>query len=178
MSTRLAILGILRERSLHGYELKHIISEHMGDWTNIAFGSIYFALSKLREEGLIEATGVYRDGGRPSRTIFSITEKGREEFLRLLREALSRLERQYFDIDLALGFMRALPANEVRKYFFDRAATLKENLSYLENHKKQTMADRKIPREAALIFTHSIAHTRAELAWTMEVLKTLEGTKE
>jgi DNA-binding PadR family transcriptional regulator len=49
MSTRLVILGLLRERSLHGYEIKHIIQDHMGDWTSIAFGSIYFALKNRRE---------------------------------------------------------------------------------------------------------------------------------
>ncbi len=50
MSTRLVILGFLRERSLHGYEIKQLIEDRMGDWTSIAFGSIYFALSKLAEE--------------------------------------------------------------------------------------------------------------------------------
>jgi DNA-binding PadR family transcriptional regulator len=43
-----------RNRPLHGYELKHIVEQHMGDWTNIAFGSIFFALGKLAEEGYIE----------------------------------------------------------------------------------------------------------------------------
>jgi len=52
MSTRLVILGLLRERPLYGYEIKHVIEDHMGDWTSIAFGSIYFALGKLTEIGL------------------------------------------------------------------------------------------------------------------------------
>ena len=41
MSTRLVMLGLLRERPLYGYELKHIIEDHMGDWTNIALSLIH-----------------------------------------------------------------------------------------------------------------------------------------
>ena len=63
MSTRLVILGLLRDRPLYGYEIKHIIEEHMGDWTSIAFGSIYFALNKLAEEDFIEKTGTTQEGG-------------------------------------------------------------------------------------------------------------------
>ena len=69
MSTRLVLLGLLRDRKLYGYELKHIIEDHMGDWTSIAFGSIYFALNKLSEEGLIEKVAVEKPGKRPSRCV-------------------------------------------------------------------------------------------------------------
>jgi DNA-binding PadR family transcriptional regulator len=86
MSTRLVILGLLRDQPLHGYEIKQIIEEHMGDWTSIAFGSIYFALGKLSEEGLIEMAVTEKKGNRPSRSVYQITESGRSEFLRLLKE--------------------------------------------------------------------------------------------
>lgn len=76
MSTRLVILGLLRDQHLHGYEIKQIIEEHMGDWTSIAFGSIYFALGKLSEEGLIEKVATEKEGNRPSRSIYQITEGG------------------------------------------------------------------------------------------------------
>ena len=116
MSTRLVILGLLREQPLHGYEIKHIIEEHMGDWTSIAFGSIYFALGKLSEEGLIKMVATEKTGNRPSRSIYQITEAGRAEFLRLLREVWNEPERQYFAIDVGLAFMNALPAEEIKGY--------------------------------------------------------------
>jgi len=109
MSTRLVILGLLKDQSLHGYEIKQIIEEHMGDWTSIAFGSIYFALGKMSEEGLIKKVATEKEGNRPSRSIYQITATGRKEFLRLLREVWSEFERQYFGIDIGLAFMSALP---------------------------------------------------------------------
>ena len=58
MSVRLVLLGLLLDGPKYGYELKHIIEDHMGDWTSIAFGSIYFALDKLSKEEFIEKVGV------------------------------------------------------------------------------------------------------------------------
>ena len=68
MSVRLVILGMLQWGEMHGYELKQHIERKMGDWTSIAFGSIYFALRKLSDEGLVERTEEERHGNRPSRS--------------------------------------------------------------------------------------------------------------
>ena len=108
MSTRLVILGLLRDRPLYGYELKQIIEEHMGDWTNIAFGSIYYALGKLDEEGLIEQVAVEQEGRRPSRSVYQITAAGQAEFLRLLREVWGEVERHYYALDIGLVLLHML----------------------------------------------------------------------
>ena len=174
MSTRLVILGVLRERPLHGYEIKHIIEEHMGDWTNIAFGSIYFALRKLAEEEFVEQVAVEQEGRRPSRTIYQITEAGRAEFLRLLREVWRELERHYYVTDIGLAFIEALPIEEVKGYLGDRIAQLEEILQHLDEHKEEILAMEEIPRKASAVFEHSRVHFAAELAWTRDLLTEIE----
>ena len=82
MSTRLVILGFLRGQPLYGYEIKQMIEHVMGDWTNIAFGSIYYALGKLAEDRFVEKVGTEQEGGRPSRTVYQITDAGREGVIR------------------------------------------------------------------------------------------------
>ena len=174
MTTRLVILGLLRERPLYGYELKHIIEEHMGDWTNIAFGSIYYALDKLAGEGFVEQVGVEQDGARPSRTVYQITEAGRAEFLRLLREVWASFERQYFAIDVGLAFMNALPVEEIRHYLQQRVTMLEEVLQHIRDHQEEQMARPDIPTQARAVFEHSRLHMEAELAWTRDVLQQVE----
>jgi len=174
MSTRLVILGLLRDQPLHGYEIKQIIEEHMGDWTSIAFGSIYFALGKLSEEGMIEMVATEKTGNRPSRSIYQITEAGRSEFLRLLREVWSEPERQYFAIDVGLAFLTALPVKEIKGYLHKRIAQLEANLQYLDSHQQEQMSKTDIPRSAVVIFEHSRAHCVAELSWTRDVLEKIE----
>jgi len=170
MSTRLVILGLLRDRAMHGYEIKHIIEDHMGDWTSIAFGSIYFALKKLAQEGLLEVTATEKPGNRPSRTVYRNTDEGRKEFDRLLRELWATPERQFFAIDLGLFFMDALSENEVREYLTGRVEGLRRTLDYLDAHRKEQLSNPHVPDRARWIFDHSRVHMSAELAWTEGLL--------
>lgn len=174
MSTRLVILGLLRERPLHGYEIKQIITEHMDDWTNIAFGSIYFALGKLAEEGFVEIAAVEQEGNRSSRSIYQITPAGEAEFLRLLREIWGSLERTYFDFDIGLFFMHALPVSEIQGFMQARVAQLEGVLQHLNQHQAEQMSNDEVPAQARAIFEHSRIHLEAELNWSRALLEKVE----
>lgn len=175
MSTRLVILGLLRDRSLHGYEIKHIISEHMDDWTNIAFGSIYFALGKLAEEGFIEKIATEQEGNRPSRSIYQITDVGEAEFFRLLREIWGNLERNFFEFDIGLFFLNALPPDEIKGYLQVRVAQLEGIVQYLNQHQVEQMSKAEVPAQARAIFEHSRVHLEAELIWSRDLLTRIEN---
>ncbi len=60
----LAILGLLEERDLHGYEIRRQLREHLGLLANVSFGSIYPALTRLERSGAVVAT----EGGGAERT--------------------------------------------------------------------------------------------------------------
>jgi DNA-binding PadR family transcriptional regulator len=175
MSTRLVILGFLRGRPLYGYEIKNMIERIMGDWTNIAFGSIYFALRKLAEEGYIEKLGTEQEGSRPSRTVYQITDAGREEFLHLLRQVWREVERQYFAFDIGLSFMSALPIEEVKGYLQERVRRLKHTIHHIEAHRAEQLADVHVPPHlTAAVFEHHLLHFSAELEWTRNLLERVE----
>lgn len=174
MSTRLVLLGLLRQGPLHGYELKHIIETRMGDWTDIAFGSIYFALGKLREEGLVAEVGEEREGRRPAKTVYAVTEAGKAEFGRLLRAVFAGVERQYYEFDTALAFIDDLAADEAESFLRGRIEALAAAERSLRLHEKEQMKNPETPPQAAWIFSHSLAHLRAELAWSKTVLEQLK----
>lgn len=175
MPTKLVILGLLRDRDLHGYEIKHIIEDHMGDWTNIAFGSIYFALGKLTEEGFIRKAGVEKPTGRPARSVYTITERGRDEFSRLLKELWSTQRQQYFDLDIALFFVKALPREETEGYLSGRIHDTEKIIDHVTGHKKEQIANPYVPPIAEALFDHSLHHLNAELTWLKEVLRKFES---
>src|SRR5277367_4283462 len=54
----LAILGLLEERELHGYEIRKQLLEHLGLLANVSFGSLYPALARLEAGGAVETTDV------------------------------------------------------------------------------------------------------------------------
>ncbi len=169
MSTRLVILGLLRDRPMHGYEIKHIIEDHMGDWTSIAFGSIYFALKKLTDEGLLTVKTTEKSGNRPSRTVYQCSQAGREEFDRRLRRLWASPERQYFAIDLGLFFMDALPRDDIGALLDERIQQLEGTQRYVTGHRQDNLADPKVPKRAQWIFDHTLAHLAAELSWLQRV---------
>ena len=175
MSVRLVILGLLRERPLYGYEIKQIIEEHMSDWTSIAFGSIYFALEKLADEKFVSKVEIEQAGKRPSRSVYEITHTGRDEFSRLLREAWQQIERQYFSIDVCLFFLESLPLEEVKRYLKIRQTGLQATLEHVRTHRNEQLSLPEVPRLAAAIFDHTLAHTQAELDWVSNLLNGLES---
>jgi DNA-binding PadR family transcriptional regulator len=175
MSTRLVLLGLLRERPLYGYEIKSIIEDHMGDWTNIAFGSIYFALGKLADEGFIEKVATEQTGNRPSRSIYQITAAGMDEFLRLLRQVWVEFDRQFFPFDIGLFFMSALPRDEILGHLQNRVAQLEQVARYLNEHQDEQVSNDEVPALANAILDHTRVHIQAELSWTKDVLAKVEA---
>jgi DNA-binding PadR family transcriptional regulator len=51
----LAVLGVLKEAELHGYELKKRLREVLGPLSSVSFGSLYPALNRLERSGLVKA---------------------------------------------------------------------------------------------------------------------------
>src|SRR5436305_10948479 len=55
MLLELAILGLLKEQELHGYELKKRLGEALGQLSGVSFGSLYPALARLEAAGAVKA---------------------------------------------------------------------------------------------------------------------------
>lgn len=73
---RLYILGLLqRYGPQHGYHIKKLIAEQLADFTQIKLPTIYYHLDKMAAEGLLSASSK-KDGARPEKTVYTITEKG------------------------------------------------------------------------------------------------------
>jgi len=170
LSVRLLMLGLLKQGPLHGYEIKRIIETEMSDWSHVAVGSIYFALEKMAQERLIEESETTREGNRPSRTVYRITDSGRTEFLRLLRESWAELEPQRFSLDFGIAFMGDLDSRELYGFLKSRVTVLEGILEGLSLHEREVLTSTEVPAAARLIFSHHAAHYKAELAWTREVL--------
>src|SRR3954464_2287674 len=86
-ATRMMILGLVQwMQPVHGYDVRReLLSWSADKWANIQPGSIYHALRKLTEEGLLREVATEQVGARPARTTYEITEKGRSELQSQLR---------------------------------------------------------------------------------------------
>jgi len=84
-----AVLGLLNEGPLHGYELRKRLSTRFGAVRRVSFGSLYPTLRRLQAQGLItasDALAATKLGGR-SRVVYELSAEGKERFGELLAEA-------------------------------------------------------------------------------------------
>jgi DNA-binding PadR family transcriptional regulator len=173
-TAHVVILGFLCERPMHGYEIKQVIGEHMEDWTDIKFGSIYFALSKLQEKGFVEVQEETREGGRPSRTVYRITDRGRAEFRRLLSTLWAGNEKVLYPFDIALFFIGGMPKEDARRYLEKRMEYARKALEHLDAHLQSMEEDEVTLKRAAAIIGHTRVHMEAELRFLEGVAAKLE----
>jgi DNA-binding PadR family transcriptional regulator len=98
-----AILGLLKERPMHGYELKKRLSYMLGHFWTVSYGSLYPALKRLEKSGSIERAYSVKEKTR-NRNVFRITVRGETEFMRLLTEDISDTslaDNEKFDLRMA-----------------------------------------------------------------------------
>jgi DNA-binding PadR family transcriptional regulator len=108
----LVVLGLLAEQSLHPYGIRVLMRERGHDRIVKARpASLYDAVTRLTDAGLIEVQESTRDGRRPERTVYRITNPGREELRAWVRDGLRDLESSERFVS-ALSFMFSLPKGE------------------------------------------------------------------
>ena len=86
MDVRSTLLGCLMYSNMNGYGLKKYFSLSFAFFSGLSYGSIYPALKKMEQEGLISMTVEVQDG-TPNRKVYSITDAGREAFIKALKKA-------------------------------------------------------------------------------------------
>jgi DNA-binding PadR family transcriptional regulator len=104
----LLVLGMLMDRPMHGYELiQYIKAEGITFWFNINTATIYYVLNKLHKRGLI--SGTRSRGGGPERSVYHLTDQGREQFFTALETGLGSEEPTYYEYDLSIYLLNKLP---------------------------------------------------------------------
>ena len=110
----LAVLSYLTVKPMHPYELSRTLRDN-GDARSIKFnhGSLYMVVQQLAKAGFIAEQETSREGQRPERTIYAITDAGRREGRDWLSELIGQPDHEYPHFVAALSLVAALPPSEV-----------------------------------------------------------------
>lgn len=119
----LIILGLLKDKPRHGYEIKKQIKEVISTFAALEVESIYYSLNLLEKKGFVRKTASAA-GNRPEKFTYSLTAKGEERFLQLLTKGLLAAERPNFSFDIALYFLPYLPPQIAIRRLKGRARVL------------------------------------------------------
>ncbi|MCX7708534.1 MAG: PadR family transcriptional regulator [Clostridia bacterium] len=106
--TKYAILGVLDMRPCSGYDIKKFCDSGISHFWNENFGHIYPVLKELEKEGSI-TKAVEQGDGKPSRNVYSITQKGKEELTQWLLQPVEHSPAR-LELLLKLYFAKSIPA--------------------------------------------------------------------
>ncbi|MFY9614121.1 MAG: PadR family transcriptional regulator [Candidatus Dormiibacterota bacterium] len=124
-SLALAVMSLLNERPMHPYEMKTLMAERgHGNVIKLKGASLYDTVERLQRLGFIESLETSREGRRPERTVYAITEEGREELHSWLSDLLGNPVKEYPAYAAALAFILGLPKAEAIRMLELRAEQL------------------------------------------------------
>lgn len=189
----LAILGLLAESPVHGYELKKKIETLVGSWSGASFGSLYPALARLEREGFVESSP--RDSSNSAvpmtgaltgelqvwkskltrrgrqRRVYRLTPQGRGRMVEMLRTSSGAEARggddRLFTVKLAL--MRHLDRDDQLELLRRRRTALLNRLR--EREAAATLSESSM----TLVRERDLAVIRAELEWLTTLMQRLDG---
>ena len=172
------ILGLVQwMQPVHGYDVRReLLSWSADKWANVQPGSIYHALRKLSEEGLLREVATEQVGARPARTTYEITPKGAEEFMTLLRSNWWHLSTPPDPFMAAFSFLPALPREEASAALRNRAVQLQAGVEQLRAAQKADWTDSK-PTFVSWMWELTIERSEAEIRWCERTAGRIESNE-
>ncbi|MFI7615541.1 PadR family transcriptional regulator [Nonomuraea terrae] len=169
----LTVLALLSVRASHPYELHRFILDTHKDYITGLPRSLYHAVERLAGDELIAPAGTGREGRRPERTVYEITDEGRAELRARLRQLLENPDPDRRVFVAAVSLIGCLPLPEAQRALRARAATIEGLVAGMEAHMR-ALADEGLPAILTLEVEAERALYTAELDWIRGVLDRLD----
>jgi DNA-binding PadR family transcriptional regulator len=164
-----AILGLLHEAPMHGYELRKRLHELLGAFRAFSYGTLYPTLRRLQRAGWIveEAPEEARTWGRRARKVYKLTAEGKERFADLLSNAGP----QTWDDDsfgVHLAFFSRTPAEIRMRILEGRRRRVEERREGLRT--ALSGASERIDRYTRELHRMGLESTEREVRWLNELI--------
>ncbi|HPU13066.1 MAG TPA: PadR family transcriptional regulator [Aeromicrobium sp.] len=163
----LAVLGLLSDAPMHGYELRKYVNSLLG-WTRLlSYGTLYPCLKQLTRAGYITATTEAAPAGKRPKIVYRLTAEGKEHFAELLEEGgPAAWDDEGFGVRFAL-FSRTSSPTRVR--------ILEGRRSRLEERLENVRAASVVRRERMDSYTkelqrHGLESVEREISWLTELI--------
>lgn len=170
----LALLALLAGGvPMHPYQMVNVLRRTGKERDmQIKWGSLYTVVQNLERHGLIEATGSAREGRRPERTVYAITEAGHAELRDWLRELVAVPEPEYPKFQAALSVIGVLPPDEVTELLAERVRALDAGIAA---DRAELAEHVELPRIYLIEAEYALAMRQAEAAWVRSLLAEIDS---
>ncbi len=156
----LAILGLLKERSMHGYQLSKRLTDSLGGFWRVSYGSLYPTLKRLERQGAVEQVFDRQEVGR-RKNVYRITEAGEVLFRELLEESGPDATGEDNRFRVRMAFFKYLSPETRIRLLERRRAFLEERLSTIAASSATTSGD----TYTMSLMQHGRESTEQDIAW-------------
>jgi DNA-binding PadR family transcriptional regulator len=172
----LAVLAMLTEAPMHPYRMQQLIKARGKDEViNVGQrNSLYQTIDRLLRGDLIAIRETGRDGAFPERTVYEITDAGRDTGRLWLREQLAQPAREFPAFPAALSFLPLLNPDDVRRQLEVRVGALERELIRMDGINEEAKGI-QVPRLFLLEGELVRAQLVAELDWVRSVVADLKS---
>jgi len=175
-NAELAILTLLIEKPMHGYEIEQTIEDRgMREWTELGFSSIYYLLNKLKKRGVLKSRLEAARGKGPAKQVFFLTKKGESTLKTAIINAIAKPSRSFSSLHLGLANSYLISKENTLEALEEYATDLR--LRYQNINKKWRNEGKEVPLHAKIIFDLSLTQIHCELNWVMRQIGGLRGNK-
>jgi DNA-binding PadR family transcriptional regulator len=173
----LAVLVSLYERPMHPYEVAQTLRQRAKqESVRLNYGSLYAVVESLEKKGFIKATGTVREGKRPERTVYAITDDGAREMNEWMTELISVPSKEYPAFMAGLSFLPSLPPDEALAALQSRRDGLKVKLAGMRGAMKAAQ-DAGLPRIFELETEYEEQQLAAELKFVSALVDEMAAGK-
>jgi DNA-binding PadR family transcriptional regulator len=175
----LAVLACLSERPMHPYEMASTMRERGKEQSiKLNYGSLYTVVDNLAKHQLIEAVEARREGRRPERTVYRLTDAGRIRLDAWMSELLAKPVKEYPQFEAALSLLPVLHPDHVLALLRERTRALEKQIT-MERLMLDTASKAGLPRLLLIESEYQLVLRETELAWVRDLVGELEaGTLE
>lgn len=159
----LSVLALLLAGPKHTYEMHRMMVDTRKDFVTGLPRSMYHAVERLEKAGHISPVESFRDGRKPERTVFAVTDLGADVVRKRIERLLSTPDGNSTLFTAALSFLSCLPPERAADALVARRDALELRIEQIEEDLSQIPA--YLPRVLLIETEHELASTRSELAW-------------
>jgi DNA-binding PadR family transcriptional regulator len=170
----LAVLVLLYERPMHPYEMATTLRERRKESSiRLNYGSLYTVIEQLLREKFIAVHKVLKEGKRPEKTVYELTDAGQTELIDWMRELVSSPAKEYPAFEAALSLLPVLPPEEVMGLLEVRLGLLQKTIEQIENDER-VCKEMNLPRLFSIEGEYYKAMTLAEYQFSKNLLSDLK----
>lgn len=162
MSIKHALLGLLAQGPMHGYDLKSAFEEKVGTLWDLNIGQVYNTLRLLERDGLVAFQGHEQEGRGPTRKVYAITEGGRQELACWLNEPVRQPRRLKDEFYIKLVFTR-LNGGDVHALVWTQRQAYLQVLRQIND--LRASVDIEADPLTGLLLEGGALHLEADLKW-------------